>query len=138
MAAPGERLPDLWAPGPRGARAAGVGTVVAIGLHGLLALGFATIDPSRFRAEKPIEIDVEEKLPPPEVKPPPPPAPKPPPPEPKPRIVHRLPTTAPPPDAAAPERGTGEDGRSAAELRRVAERDHRGRFVRRGAGRQAR
>jgi protein TonB len=102
VAAPGERLPDLWAPGPRGARAAGVGTVVAIGLHGLLALGFATIDPSRFRADKPIEIDIEEKLPPPEVKPPPPPEPKPPPPEPKPRIVHRLPTAAPPPEPPPP------------------------------------
>ena len=44
------------------------------------------VDPQRFRADKPIEIDVEEKLPPPEVKPPPP-EDKPPPPEPRPRIV---------------------------------------------------
>jgi protein TonB len=79
-----------------------VAAAVAIGLHGLVVLGFATIDPRRFHPEKPIEIDVEEKLPPPEVKPPPPPEPKPPPPEAKPRIVHRIPTTTPPPTPPPP------------------------------------
>jgi hypothetical protein len=63
---------------------------VAIGLHGLLAAGVAVVDPKRFQSERPIEIAVEERLPPPEVKPPPPEA-KPPPPEPpKPRVGRRV------------------------------------------------
>ena len=91
----------MWAPRPGGARAAGVGAAFAICLHGRLALGVVTIDPRRFQTDKPIEIDVEEKLPPPETKPPPPP-PKEPPPEPKPRIAHRVPTTTPPPTPPPP------------------------------------
>ena len=101
MAATGEGLPDLWAPRPGGARAAGLAAAIAVGLHGLLALGVVTIDPKRFHAEQPIEIDVDEKLPPPEVKPPPPET-KPPPPEPRPRIVRRMPTEAPPPTPPPP------------------------------------
>ena len=101
MAATGEGLPDLWAPRPAGARAAGVAAAIALGLHGLVALGFATIDPRRFHAEQPVEIDIDEKLPPPEVKPPPPET-KPPPPEPRPRVVHRVPTVAPPPTPPPP------------------------------------
>jgi protein TonB len=93
--APGEGLPDLWTPRPGGARVAGLATAIAVGLHGLLALGVVTIDPMRYRAEKPIEIDVDEKLPPPEVKPPPPEV-KPPPPPPRPRIVQRIPDAPPP------------------------------------------
>jgi protein TonB len=85
-------------------RAAGAGTVIAIGLHALLAAGMITIDPARFRAEAPIEIDIEENLPPPEVKPPPPPPPeeKPPPPPPRPRITQRIPDTTPPPPTPPP------------------------------------
>ena len=78
-----------------------MGAAIAVGLHGLLALGVVTIDPARFRAEQPIEIDVEEKLPPPEVKPPPPEV-KPPPPEPP---AHRPPhsdSTPPPPTPPPP------------------------------------
>src|SRR5262245_29069337 len=54
----------------------------------------------RYRAEKPIEIDVEEKLPPPEGKPPPPQV-KPPPPQ-RPRIVQRMPEATPPPPTPPP------------------------------------
>jgi len=94
--APGEGLPDLWTPPPGGARLVATATVVAIGLHGLLALSLVVVDPRRFHTDPPIEIAIEEKLPPPEVKPPPP-EDKPPPPEPRPRIVHRIPVAAPPP-----------------------------------------
>jgi protein TonB len=87
-------------PRPGGARAAGVATAVAIGLHALLALGVVTIDPARFRAEQPIEIDVDEKLPPPEIKPPPPPPEDKPPP--RPRIAHRMPDVAPKPSPPPP------------------------------------
>ena len=100
MSAPGEGLPDLWTPSRGGARAAGAGTAFAIVLHGLLALGVVKIDPARFRAEEPIEISVEEKLPPPEVKPPPPEE-KPPPPV-RPRVVHRIPDSTPPPPTPPP------------------------------------
>jgi protein TonB len=99
--APGEGLPDLWTPRPGGARVVGVATAVAIALHGLLALGVVVVDPRKFRPDPPIEIDVEEKLPPPEVKPPPP-EDKPPPPEPRPRIVRRLPVAVPPPTPPPP------------------------------------
>jgi protein TonB len=103
VAATGEGLPDLWTPRPGGSRLVGIATAVAIGLHGLLALGVVTVDPSRFRDDRPIEIEVEEKLPPPEVKPPPPPPEeKPTPPEPRPRVAHRIPTTAPPPTPPPP------------------------------------
>ncbi len=100
MSAPGEGLPDLWTPSRGGARAAGAGAAIAVVLHGLLALGVVKIDPARFRAEEPIEIDVEEKLPPPEVKPPPPPEVKPPPE--RPRVVHRIPDSTPPPPTPPP------------------------------------
>ena len=76
---PGEGLPDLWTPSPAARAPPALGTAIAVVLHGLLALGVVNIDPARFRAEEPIEIDVDEKLPPPEVKPPPPPEAKPPP-----------------------------------------------------------
>jgi periplasmic protein TonB len=101
VSAPGEGLPDLWTPRRTGARAAGAGTAIAIGLHALLALGVVAIDPAHFRAETPIEIDVEEKLPPPEIKPPPP-EDKPPPPPPRPRIAQRIPDTTPPPSPPPP------------------------------------
>jgi TonB family protein len=80
-----------------------LGAVVAIVLHGGIATAMLTIDPARFRAEKPIEIDVTE-LPPPEVKPVPP-APPPPKVEPRPRVAIRpirAPREAPPPPPAAP------------------------------------
>jgi len=99
-AVPGEPLPEWWAPRPRGARAAGWGAAIALGLHALIAIGVVKIDPRRFHAEPPIEIDVEEKLPPPEVKPPPPD--KPPPEPPRPRVVHRAPSIAPPPTPPPP------------------------------------
>jgi len=101
VSVPGEGLPDLWIPRSGGARATGGAAAIALALHGLLALGFVVVDPARFRAEEPIEINVEEKLPPPEVKPPPPEV-KPPPPEVKPRVAHRMPTVAPPPPSPAP------------------------------------
>ena len=93
MSAPGEGLPDLWTPSRGGARAASAGAAIAVLLHGLLALGVVKIDPTRFRAEEPIEISVEEKLPPPEVKPPPPE---------RPRVVHRIPDSTPPPPTPPP------------------------------------
>jgi protein TonB len=85
---------------PRGARAAGLAAAVAVGFHALLALAVVSVDPQRYLAEKPIEIDVEEKLPPPEIKPPP--EEKPPPEPPRPRIAKRLPTLAPPPPTPPP------------------------------------
>jgi len=101
VAVSGDGLPDLWVPRPGGARATGLAAGIAVGLHGLLALGVVTIDPARFHTDPPIEIDVAEKLPPPEVRPPPPEN-KPPPPEPKPRIVHRIPIVAPRPSPPPP------------------------------------
>src|SRR4029077_8142264 len=47
--APGEGVPDLWSPRPGSARLVGVATAVAIGLHGLLALGVVVVDPRKFR-----------------------------------------------------------------------------------------
>jgi protein TonB len=92
-------------PRPSGARAAGLATAIAVGFHGLLALGVVSVDPQRYRAETPIEIDVEEKVPPP-IKPPP--EEKPPPEPPRPRIVRRMPAVAPqptpPPPSAEPPR----------------------------------
>lgn len=95
-------LPDLWAPRRGGARIVGVAAAVAVGFHGLLALGVVTIDPAKFRTDPPIEIDVDEKpLPPPELKPPPP-EPPPPPPEPRPRLAHKMPTVVPRPSPPPP------------------------------------
>ena len=102
MAVRGEGLPDLWIPRPRGARAAGLAAAIAVGFHALLALAVVAVNPQRYLSEKPIEIDVEEKLPPPEIKPPPPPEDKPPPEPPRPRIAKRLPTLAPPPPTPPP------------------------------------
>jgi TonB family protein len=90
----GEGLPDLWMPRPRGARAAGLAAAIAVGFHALLAVAVVAVDPQRYLADKPIEIDIEEKLPPPEIKPPP--EEKPPPEPPRPRIAKRIPTLAPP------------------------------------------
>jgi protein TonB len=101
VTAPGEGLPDLWTPPAGGARLTATAAAVAIGLHGLLAVSLVVVDPRRFHTDPPIEIAIEEKLPPPEVKPPPP-EDKPPPPEPKPRIVHRIPVAAPPPATPPP------------------------------------
>lgn len=101
MAVPGDALPDVWSPRPGGSRLVGAATAVAIGLHGLLALGVVVVDPRKFRPDPPIEISVEEKLPPPEVKPPPP-EDKPPPPEPRPRIVRRMPVVVPQPQTPPP------------------------------------
>jgi protein TonB len=98
---PGDGFPDVWSPRPGGSRLVGIATVVAIGLHGLLAIGVVVVDPRKFRPDPPIEIAIEEKLPPPEVKPPPP-EDKPPPPEPKPRIVRRMPTVVPQPQTPPP------------------------------------
>ncbi len=111
MAASGVGLSDLWTRRPGGARVVAVAGGIAIGLHGLFAFALAKVDPKRFLAEKPIEISVEERLPPPEVKPPPPEI-KPPPVEPpKPRVVRRvaqltepqpIPPAPPPPNQEAP------------------------------------
>jgi protein TonB len=101
----GAGLPDFWTAPGRRARAPWVGPAVALALHASIAAAVLTIDPARFRAETPIEMDVEEKpLPPPEVKP----APEPPPPPPeRPRVaVRRAPAIplpqAPPPTEAPP------------------------------------
>lgn len=83
-----------------GARAAGLAAAIAVGFHGMLALAIVSVNPQRYRAEKPIEIDIEEKLPPPEIKPPP--EEKPPPEPPRPRIVKRMPTLTPPPTPPPP------------------------------------
>jgi protein TonB len=81
----------------RGGRATAswAGAIVAIVLHVGLGAAALTIDPARFRAETPIEIDIEEKLPPPEVKPPPP-EPERPPPE-RPKLAVKRPAVATPP-----------------------------------------
>ena len=91
--------------------------------------------PGNSAPDPPIEIDIDEKLPPPEVKPPPP-EDKPPPPEPTP--AHR----AAPPDrgpaahaAAAQRRPAAEGRRPAADVRRLDERDDLGRLRRVGARR---
>jgi len=100
VAVPGDGFPDVWSPRPGNSRLVGVAIVVAIGLHGLLAVGVVVVDPRKFRPDPPIEIAIEEKLPPPEVKPPPPEDK--PPPEPKPRIVRRMPTVVPQPQTPPP------------------------------------
>jgi len=111
VAASGVGLSDLWTRRPGGARVVAVAGGIAIGLHGLLAFALATVNPKRFLAERPIEIAVDERLPPPEVKPPPPEI-KPPPVEPpRPRVVRRVaqvtepqpvPPAPPPPNQEAP------------------------------------
>jgi periplasmic protein TonB len=111
VAASGVGLSDLWTRRPGGARVVALAGGVAVGLHGLLAFGLAVVDPKQFHPERPIEIAVEERLPPPEVKPPPPEI-KPPPVEPpKPRVVRRvaqmtepqpIPPAPPPPNQEAP------------------------------------
>jgi protein TonB len=81
-----------------------IAAVVAIALHAGFAAAVVTIDPARFRSEVPIEISVEDKTPPPELKPAPK-EPPPPPPE-RPRVVMKkapapMPV-APPPEAPPP------------------------------------
>jgi TonB family protein len=97
----------------RGGRATAswTGAIVAIVLHGGLGAAALTIDPARFRAETPIEIDIEEKLPPPEVKPPPPEPERPPPERPKlalkrPAVTPATPPPAPPPPNEATPKAT--------------------------------
>jgi protein TonB len=81
-----------------------IGAVVAIVLHAGIATAVLTVDPHRFHAEAPVEIDVQD-LPPPEVKPPPPPPPPPPKLEPR-RVVAvrpaRVPRETPPPEPPPP------------------------------------
>ncbi len=80
-----------------------LGAAVAIVLHAGIATAMLTVNPRRFHAETPIEIDVSD-LPPPEVKPAPPPPP-PPKPEPRPRVAvrqTRAPRETPPPQAPPP------------------------------------
>jgi protein TonB len=110
---------DLWtAVAPR---RGGLGTPLALSLaiavHGLIAAGLAVVGPARLARQEPVvEMEVQERRPPPpELRPPvpPPPAPEPPPP-PRPRIVPRrlaavvprLPvpvaTTPPPPNQQPP------------------------------------
>ena len=93
----------------RGSRATAswVGAIVAIVLHTGLGVAAVGINPARFHAEVPIEIDIEEKLPPPEVKPPPPEPPPPPPERPRlamkrPAVAAPMPPPAPPPPSEAP------------------------------------
>jgi protein TonB len=111
VARSGEGHVDLWTRHRGGPRVVALAAGVTIGLHGLLAVGVVVVDPHRFHGETPIEIDVEERLPPPEVKPPPPDDPPPPAsPPPKPRIVRRvaeaepqpIPPAAPPPNEEPP------------------------------------
>jgi protein TonB len=105
-----EGLEAVWgARRPRG-RGAAIGTVVALGLHVVVAATLVHVDASRlFHAEQTVEMDVQEPPPPPpDVKPEPPPPP--PPPEVKPRvIVHHAPAIpppeAPPPTAEEPPKG---------------------------------
>ena len=97
------RVPDLWTDElPRG-RGGWIAAVVALAVHAGLAGAVVTINPARFHAEVPVEIDVEEKLPPPEIKPP---TPEPPREAPRPRaVVKRAPApreVPPPPEAAPP------------------------------------
>ena len=105
MAVAGETLPDPWRARGGGSWAALSGAAIAIALHVGLGAAMLVINPARFRAETPIEIDVEDRLPPPEIKPATP-EPPPPPPEPRPRLaVHRAPAPAPappPPNEAPP------------------------------------
>jgi protein TonB len=83
-----------------------LGAAVAIVLHAGIATAMLTVDPRRFHAETPVEIDVQD-LPPPEVKPPPPEPPRP---KVEPRRVavrmvrapRETPPPEPPPPSAAP------------------------------------
>jgi periplasmic protein TonB len=102
VAVAGESLSDPW-PARSGRGQSGlVGAAVALVIHAGLGAAALGIDPARFRAEAPIEIDVEEKLPPPDVKPAPK-EPPPPPPE-RPRLAMKRPAIEPatPPPVAPP------------------------------------
>jgi periplasmic protein TonB len=97
-------LEDLWAERPTRARAALIGTGVALAVHVAVAALLVRVDSSRlFDRERIVEMEVQEPPPPPpEVKPEPPPPP-PPPPDPKPRVVaHKAPAEPPPPAAPPP------------------------------------
>lgn len=103
MAVAGEGIPQTLPVTPARGRASVTAAVVALGLHVGLAAAMSVIDPARFRAETPIEIDVEDRLPPPDVRPAPPEPPPPPKPEPRPRIaVRRAPAPTPAPTPAEP------------------------------------
>ncbi len=109
MAIAGEGIPELGEVWPLAAprtRFSVTAAVIALGLHAALAVAVTAIDPARFHAETPIEIDVEEHVPPPpEAKPA---APEPPPPpraEPRPRVAMRrapAPSPTPPPESRPP------------------------------------
>jgi protein TonB len=87
-----------WPAAPARGRKSLTAAAIAIGLHAGLMAAVVKIDPARFHAESPIEIQIDDPpLPPPEVKPA---APEPPPPRPEPRpkiAMHRAPTPAPTP-----------------------------------------
>jgi protein TonB len=97
VAVAGEGIHPWPAPPARG-RTSLTAAVIAVGLHVGLMAAVVKIDPARFHADTPIEIQIDDPpLPPPEVKPttPEPPPPRP---EPRPKIaVHRAPTPAPTP-----------------------------------------
>lgn len=94
---------NLWPVGLPPARGRWLAAAVAVALHAALGAAIIAVNPARFRTEQPVEIDVQEQLPPPEIKPPAP-EPPPPPPEPRPRVVvrHAPAPRVPPPPAEAP------------------------------------
>ena len=66
VAIAGEGIPELrevWPLAAPRTRFSVTAAVVALGLHAALAVAVTTIDPARFHAETPIEIDVEEHVP---------------------------------------------------------------------------
>jgi protein TonB len=77
------------------------GAAVALGLHGLAALGLAAVSPRRGQSERAIAVEIHEAPPPPAPSPPPP-EPTPPPPE-RPLLARR-PRIALPPSAPMPNR----------------------------------
>jgi protein TonB len=87
-------------PGP--AAGTWIAAAVALAFHAALGAMMIRVNPARFHAETPVEIDVQEP-PPPELKPPAP-EPPPPPPEPRPRVALRRAPVAPrePTPPAAP------------------------------------
>jgi periplasmic protein TonB len=95
-----EGLEGLFVARPRRARAALVGTSVALVIHVAVGAALARVDTSAlFSRESTVEMEVREPPPPPpDVRPPPPP---PPPPEVKHVVVRHAPAT-PPPEAPPP------------------------------------
>ncbi|HEY2731096.1 MAG TPA: energy transducer TonB [Polyangia bacterium] len=94
-------LEELWGEHRPRARGAFIGTVVALGLHVVIAAALVRVDMRLLRGDTTVEMDVQEPPPPPpDVRPEPPP---PPPPELKPRLVVRhAPAPTPPPEAPPP------------------------------------